>query len=276
MSRIILAGSNLHKAETFRNNQLGKKYDGLTIIGDTHKRSDSSVVWLCRCDCNQIVEVESHKLYNEGILDCGCGCSDPIKQDFVKHSIQKYGFLNLIEDTGQFEDCRAYRSRIWKCECQCGQIIYVSTWQIMSGYDNCGCKRKNERLKKATEQRIRDKKDMIRITYKKLERDLTPIIAQYCGLTIIESDEVDTPKGSLLTIRCSCNILYEDRADRIYKVIDLDCGCGTNKLLKPIIKNVLKDTQSSLTVEVEKTNSYSRVYSRIMRIALKELAANLQ
>lgn len=51
----------------------GKRFGRLTVIEETDKRKDNgSVVWKCKCDCGNIIEVSSKRLINNINLSCGC------------------------------------------------------------------------------------------------------------------------------------------------------------------------------------------------------------
>lgn len=50
---------------------------------------------------------------------------------------QKFGYLTVLEET----DRREYGKVIWKCQCDCGNIVYINTGRLKSGNDtSCGCK----------------------------------------------------------------------------------------------------------------------------------------
>lgn len=50
----------------------GQKFGRLTAIEKTDKRSGSSVIWKCRCDCGAITEVSSANLQSDHTQSCGC------------------------------------------------------------------------------------------------------------------------------------------------------------------------------------------------------------
>lgn len=50
----------------------GQRFGRLIVFTETEKRKWGSVVWLCRCDCGCIVEVDRHNLVRGSIKSCGC------------------------------------------------------------------------------------------------------------------------------------------------------------------------------------------------------------
>lgn len=53
-------------------NRMGQKYGRLTVLSDTGERKRNSVVWLCRCECGNLVNAVSHRLEGKGTRSCGC------------------------------------------------------------------------------------------------------------------------------------------------------------------------------------------------------------
>jgi len=79
----------------------GKKFNRLTVLEPTKKRSHSGVViWKCQCDCGNIAEVRSDNLTGGRTQSCGCLVSDLT----AKHNHQ-----NTIH--GDSHSSRIYR--IW-------------------------------------------------------------------------------------------------------------------------------------------------------------------
>lgn len=51
---------------------VGQKYGRLTVIADTGKGVDGNSLWLCRCDCGNMVQVRSDYLKRGLKRSCGC------------------------------------------------------------------------------------------------------------------------------------------------------------------------------------------------------------
>lgn len=83
-----------HKKENKRKQYIGldltgKKIGHLTVIKPTDKRVRRSIVWECRCDCGNIIEVPSSHLVGEKYKH-HCGCLDkPVSGKYPKRGTQK-------------------------------------------------------------------------------------------------------------------------------------------------------------------------------------------
>lgn len=53
-------------------NITGERFNRLTAIKPTNKRSTGHVIWECECDCGSTKLVSGHHLLNGGIKSCGC------------------------------------------------------------------------------------------------------------------------------------------------------------------------------------------------------------
>ncbi|MCY1103769.1 HNH endonuclease [Shouchella clausii] len=71
----------------------GKTFGKLEVLHRSPKRSKSGrAVWVCRCECEAITEVESHHLLSGSTISCGCARSDAGK------AMQQYNKEHLIKD----------------------------------------------------------------------------------------------------------------------------------------------------------------------------------
>ena len=51
----------------------GQRFGRLTVLEKTNKRCHGYIVWKCKCDCGNIVEIPMHNLsYNNSTRSCGC------------------------------------------------------------------------------------------------------------------------------------------------------------------------------------------------------------
>lgn len=72
-----------------------QKFGRLTVLEKTDKRQDGgSIVWKCKCDCGNIVEISSKRLRNNINLSCGC-----YQKERQKYSMSKLQNRQQIEDT---------------------------------------------------------------------------------------------------------------------------------------------------------------------------------
>lgn len=51
---------------------MGRRFGRLLVITQTDRRDGSSIVWRCRCDCGQEVDVPARNLLHRGTVSCGC------------------------------------------------------------------------------------------------------------------------------------------------------------------------------------------------------------
>jgi len=84
-------------------NLKGQRFGRLIAIEPTIKRAHSYIVWLCRCDCGALIEVNSYQLKSGKTRSCGC---------LQKETRQENGKANIIHgDRGSGRPTRLYR--IW-------------------------------------------------------------------------------------------------------------------------------------------------------------------
>jgi hypothetical protein len=92
-------------------------------------------VWRCRCDCGNEKLVSSQSLLH-GVVSCGCAVYSANKQKIIDLSGQKFGRLTVVELT----DKRIGNSTVWKCQCDCGNICFVSSHNLRAKVtQSCGC-----------------------------------------------------------------------------------------------------------------------------------------
>lgn len=73
----------------------GKKFGKLSVLAKTNNRADGgSIVWQCKCDCGNIVEISSKKLVNGLAVSCGC-----YQKERQKYSMKKLHSRQFKENT---------------------------------------------------------------------------------------------------------------------------------------------------------------------------------
>lgn len=60
----------------------GQRFGRLVVLGPTKMRSGNSVVWHCRCDCGNEIDVSSARLRGGQTKSCGCLSSEVHKESF--------------------------------------------------------------------------------------------------------------------------------------------------------------------------------------------------
>lgn len=71
----------LYKPMAYKKDHAGKRYGRLLALKPTNKRNPATgaIVWKCRCDCGNLVEVMSSHLTSGNTESCGC-----IQREFAK------------------------------------------------------------------------------------------------------------------------------------------------------------------------------------------------
>lgn len=124
---------------------VGRRFERLVVIRKYEIRN-GYVIWECRCDCGKLVYVRTADLINGSVKSCGCYKADK--------SIER-GYDLVGRVFGRLTVIRLYASgkegRIWECRCECGNVVYVRTADLMKGHtQSCGC------IQSHAEIRIRD------------------------------------------------------------------------------------------------------------------------
>ena len=87
-----------------------KKFGKLTAIKPTEKRLNGQVVWLCKCECGNEVEVRSYNLVSGATCSCGClnqshgelVIENLLKEHNIKYKKEAVFPTCIFEDTKQF------------------------------------------------------------------------------------------------------------------------------------------------------------------------------
>lgn len=131
----------------------GQKFNKLTAIKNTGKKINGKYVWKCLCDCGNYTEVHSANLKNGSVKSCGCLHLQ--KADLTGQKFGKLVALSYNQEKAK-----------WLCQCDCGNITYVSSSNLNSGgTQSCGCS--NFSL---GEDKVQQALDNLQITYEKQKR----------------------------------------------------------------------------------------------------------
>ena len=146
----------------------GKKFGRLTILDKWKKEPYGlkRVLWKCRCDCGNELWVLSASLLSGNTQSCGCLHKDILSQNnknlkTINLIGQKFGKLTVLDSAYSKDD-----SKYWKCQCECGNIVYVRTGNLKS-YNggcstlSCGC------IKSKGEEKISKLLNNLNISFQK-------------------------------------------------------------------------------------------------------------
>ncbi len=130
----IVRGSNLRSGGTkscgcltTKINELGNKYKFLTVIAKAKSVNNKSM-WLCKCDCGNMVTVRSASLRSGNTKSCGC----IKKKDEIGN---RYERLAIIAEAEMVNGIA-----MWLCKCGCGNETIVSGRNLRyGGTKSCGC-----------------------------------------------------------------------------------------------------------------------------------------
>lgn len=110
----------------------GQTFGLWKVLNKTDKRgADGSVMWECEClGCGSLHLINGSNLRN-GHSSKGCpSCRNRNQRLGNGKNLknQKFGLLTALEATEE----RKFNCIVWKCQCKCGNITYVSTNSLTS------------------------------------------------------------------------------------------------------------------------------------------------
>lgn len=113
----------------------GQRFGRLIALEKGKKDKASHQYWICKCDCGNIVEINSDNLRRGLTQSCGCLHAETMHNlNFQDITGQKFGKLTALE-------CVIKNQKVyWKCICECGNICMVSRNNLKNGHtQSCGC-----------------------------------------------------------------------------------------------------------------------------------------
>lgn len=123
----------------------GQKFGRWTVIKRVPNLKSRDAKFLCKCDCGTEREVLGKNLRNGRSKSCGCYKNEVDTKRMIQMNKEraldltgeKYGLLTPLEPT----DKRLSSSIVWKCQCDCGNITYVSVDNLrgQNPVRSCGC-----------------------------------------------------------------------------------------------------------------------------------------
>lgn len=128
--------------------EVGMKLGKLELLELTKKGTKWG--YICKCDCGNIKWIRKDNLNSKTKATRSCGCL--AKENYFKvkdMTNEKFGRLTVLEPT----DCRDKwnGSVIWKCKCDCGNIINVCGYSLKEGsIVSCGCYKKEYEVKQGS------------------------------------------------------------------------------------------------------------------------------
>lgn len=113
----------------------GQRFGRLVALSKGKKDKASHQYWICKCDCGNIVEINSDNLRRGLTQSCGCLHSETMHNTVFKDITgQKFGKLTVIEY--KIENAKTY----CYCQCECGGKTWVAKSNLVNGHtQSCGC-----------------------------------------------------------------------------------------------------------------------------------------
>jgi hypothetical protein len=67
-------------------NIIGNKYGRLTVLEDTGKRYNTTVIWKCQCDCGNDIEIRGDAIRSGNTKSCGCILKEKVAERNISRS----------------------------------------------------------------------------------------------------------------------------------------------------------------------------------------------
>lgn len=119
-------------------NLIKQRFGKLTVIEETQKRKNKSIVWKCKCDCGNIIEASTKELRSDGLISCAVCGKTRNPQFNIKENIigKKFGHLTVLEKTTNSSS----EGHLYKCQCDCpAHTIVLRSKKSLDRNINCSC-----------------------------------------------------------------------------------------------------------------------------------------
>lgn len=215
-------------------NEIGNKYGKLLVIERAPKPEGrpKGAYWLCKCDCGNCKVIRGADLRSGNVNSCGCLYGQHSVKNEVGH---KYGRLTVLERA----ESQGTRGAIWKCKCDCGNIILATGGDLRNGsVQSCGCL-------------IRDKSR---------EANLKDLTGQHFGKLVVKSfneEESTKNKATFWNCDCDCGNKIIVRGSNLKTGATKSCGCIKTSFAEEVIEKLLKDNNIKYQKEYTFKNFYT-------------------
>ena len=119
----------------------GKKFGRLQVLSLAGTDRKQNTIWHCRCECGKYTDVVRYDLTSGHTQSCGCLQKERTSQAcrISDKSLEnkKFGKLTVLSNV---KISNTGHGTLRECKCECGNIIYVHTSDLISGHtQSCGC-----------------------------------------------------------------------------------------------------------------------------------------
>jgi len=212
--------------------ETGNQYGLLTVIERAGSNKTGQALWKCKCKCGNETIVEGTRLRYGDAKSCGC----LIGKSNVKliPPGTRFGHLTVLQREGS-KDNRA----IYKCQCDCGNIIIVDSNKLRTGNTkSCGCNLKYQPTPE--EWSALTHKDEVPL------RRAENLSGQKFGLLTAlyrtKAPEISQAKHEAFwKCRCDCGNFTIVIASALKNGTSQSCGCGKKFRGEEKIQNILQN-----------------------------------
>lgn len=123
--------------KTAKSDLTGKRFGMLTVTDKADRTEDRYAVWNCRCDCGGEIQVNTKRLVNGIIWNCGCIPKTDARHGTVAEDLagKRFGRLVAVERAANQKG-----RTCWLCQCDCGNRKIVQSNALKAGrVKSCGC-----------------------------------------------------------------------------------------------------------------------------------------
>ena len=176
-------------------NYIGQIFNSLTIIEKTQDKKYNRPVYHCKCECGKDVFTTIGMMSSGDVVSCGCKRKSDIQG-------MRSGRLVAIENIGKDDK----NNCIWKCQCDCGNIINVKATSIKTQRTkSCGC--------------VRDEKNA-------LPKNLVDYTGREFGyLKVLKKTNKKKRQEYFYDCQCVCGKIIQVVASALLSGDRTSCGC---------------------------------------------------
>jgi hypothetical protein len=115
----------------------GQTFHRLTVLEDVGRTTNGMVIWRCRCECGNEVDVPGGRLQSGNTKSCGCwNLEQRSRLRLIDISGQRFGKLTVLERAGT----NTHKKVLWRCRCDCGaEAVVTGNALALSTTKSCGC-----------------------------------------------------------------------------------------------------------------------------------------
>ncbi len=167
----------------------GQRFGKLVVLKRAPNKN-KAVMWLCQCDCG------NQKIIAGGSLRSGRtkSCGKCLRNDAIDETGHVYGKLTVLERAQNIQKTTS-NSTVWKCQCECGAISYLTGTLLRRSDGPRACRSCSQKIN---------------------------LVGQTFGiLTVIE----ELPKN-YYKCKCKCGNIISTNAKELLRKHRLSCGCA--------------------------------------------------